>query len=74
MRNSQSGYALEEQFLDGLQSGGGAGNLDEQIGPADPRMQAPGLSGRRPGIVDEMRRDLEGHVAIQPLGGIVDRP
>ena len=52
--------------------GRGPRHLDHQVWARDPRPQPLRLGNGRFGVVREMRRDFEAHVAVTPDGRLVD--
>ena len=58
-------------WSDGVESGGRAGDLDEDVGAVEQLPQVTALGHRRRGVVGELGGDLERHEPEAPTGGVV---
>ena len=53
---------------------GGRGDLHEQVGLVDPRVQFAGGGDRGRGVVGQLGGDLDGHEAVGAAAGVEHRP
>ena len=65
--------ALGQALGDGRQAGDRRRDLDEQVGPVDKPPQLAGLGDGLLGVVREAGVDLDGHPAVDAVGGVVGR-
>jgi hypothetical protein len=68
------GHAGEDRLLDGGNTFLRARNLDEEVRASRARVELLGLGEGARGVVGERRRDLERHIAVDPVRLLVDRP
>ena len=65
--------ALADHLADGRDALGGGRDLDEQVGPVDPRVEVAGRGDGALGVVGQGRGDLERDEAVAAVGRVVDR-
>jgi hypothetical protein len=66
--------ALGDHGLDGLETFGGAGDLDIQVRFVDGGVERPGRSDGARGVAGQARRHLDRHITVEAVAGVVDRP
>jgi hypothetical protein len=67
-------HARSGQLLDGIDAGGGRGDLDQDVGKIESPPEVERLGDRRLGIVGEVGGALEGDETVPAIGAVMHTP